>query len=123
MSGNIDIYIKEDDIDLLIAIDKADVSEAIGGRGGQYGVGGVGGNGGRGGKTATKVISTRNGDGSYNTQYITIPGGSPGVNGRPGNDGKFDEAQIYADKLASDSNFLFIIFIYIVQFEFIRPKR
>lgn len=79
---------KEHDIDLLVCLDKADVSTARGGRGGPYGVGGVGGQGGRGGKPATKTISTRNADGTYSYSYITIPGGSPGINGRSGNDGR-----------------------------------
>ena len=88
LSGNIEVYVKEDDVDLLVAIEKADVSEARGGRGGAFGVGGAGGSGGAGGKSATKTISTRNADGTYNYSHITIPGGSPGINGRPGNDGK-----------------------------------
>jgi hypothetical protein len=87
LSGNIDIYVKEADIDLLVAIESTNVDEARGGRGGAFGVGGTGGGGGRGGKTATKTITTRNGDGTTNYSYITIPGGSPGTNGRSGNDG------------------------------------
>lgn len=88
LSGNIDVYIKEGDIDLLICLDKADVSEARGGHGGPFGVGGVGGQGGQGGKPAVKTIAARNSDGSHTYSHITIPGGSPGVNGRSGNDGK-----------------------------------
>lgn len=78
---------KEADIDLLVCLDQADVSQAEGGRGGAFGVGGVGGQGGKGGKPAVKTISARNSDGSYTYSYINIPGGSPGINGRPGNDG------------------------------------
>jgi hypothetical protein len=87
LSGNIEIYVKEGDIDLLVAIENTNVEEARGGRAGAFGVGGTGGAGGRGGKTATKTITTRNGDGTTNYSYITIPGGSPGTNGRSGNDG------------------------------------
>eukprot|EP01031_Cornospumella_fuschlensis_P034705 gene34705-42026_t len=39
LSGNIEIYVKEADIDLLACLDKTDVSEAKGGKGGTYGVG------------------------------------------------------------------------------------
>jgi hypothetical protein len=87
-SGNIEIFVKEEDIDLLVALKQTEVGEAKGGKCGSHGVGGLGGKGGKGGKSAKKIVTIRNNDGTYSNSEQIIPGGSPGPDGSLGNDGK-----------------------------------
>lgn len=105
-SGNIDIYVREHDMDLLSVIELVQCHKGTGGTAGNYGLLGSGGKGGRGGSscTYTETTSYTKSDGSQGYNHITRtnPGGHDGADGQNGHygstgkDGQSTKDGVYA---------------------------